>query len=171
MLLSRAPTSRGGLYFLGTTTAPGDSNLASQGVVLVAIIQRALEAAAEAIGARGQEDVGAYQPLVQGYERVSETQDSWLLSEHLEHAGVLQVAESFVALNRAAAEDEPAALADRRIVELMPEVDVSLVAGSVESKGLVDEIWRVFLMLILIALVAEALLCITESSPPWEPKA
>ena len=170
-LLSRAPTSRGGLYFLGTTTAVEDSNLATQGIVLVATVHRALDAAAEAIGARGQQEAGGYAPLVQEYERVSDTEETWLLSEHLEHSGSVKVGEAFVALNRRAAEDQSAPLADQRLTQLMPEVDVSLVAGGVESKGLVEEIWRVFLMVILFALIAEALLCMTESSPPKEPQA
>ena len=170
-LLSRAPTSRGGLYFLGTSTAVQDSNLASQGLVLVAIVQRALDAAAEAIGARGQQDAGDYQPLVQEFERVSETDETWLLAEHLEHSGAVQVGEAFIALNRRAAEDQSTVVPDERVTTLMPGVDVSLVAGGVESEGLVEEIWRVFLMLILFALIAEALLCITESSPPKEAKA
>ncbi len=171
VLLSRAPTSRGGLYFLGTTTALADSNLATQGLVLVATVHRALAAAAEAIGARGQQDAGAYSPLIQSFERVSETDEAWLLSEHLQHAGTVQVGESLVALNRRPAEDRSTTLADERLTELMPDVDMSLVAGGVESKGLVEEIWRVFLMLILFALIGEALLCMTESSPPKEPQA
>ena len=167
-LLSRAPTARGGLYFLGTTPAPSNSNLAIQGVVLVAMVQRALEAAAMDLGTRGQQDAGAVDPALQtiGFTVLSEAKQDVLLSEQLFHGGVLQSGDSLIAVNRAFAEDQAGAMADERLRGLMPGVDLSLVTASNEASGLVEEIWRVFLFLLLGALLFEAMLCLTETSGP-----
>ena len=53
-LLSRVTTDRGGIYFCGTTPAPSDSSLATNGVVLYVLIQRALSAGAEALSSSRQ---------------------------------------------------------------------------------------------------------------------
>ncbi len=53
-LVARAVTDRGNVYFWATTTAPADSSLARDGVVLYVAVQRALSAGAESLGsARG----------------------------------------------------------------------------------------------------------------------
>ncbi len=171
-LLSRAPTSRGGLYFLSTLPSPAFSNLAIQGVVLVAMVQRGLEAAALAQGSRGQQNAGNLDPLLSaaGYEMQSEVQEEWLLSEQLFHSGVIQSGENLIAINRALDEDRSRGLDEGSLAELMPEVEMSLVTGSAKETGLVEEIWRIFLMLMLLALLGEALLCITESSPALHAK-
>ena len=161
-LLMRAPTEIGGAYFLGTTPSPDASNLAVQGVVLVAMIQRALTAAA--LGQRGMADAGEFDPLVANPRVVSAVDPDWLLSEHLHHAGVVEAREGYVALNRSLSEDASEPLGSERLLGLMPDVDVSLVLGTDPSVELVDEIWRVFLGFLLIAIIGEALLCITESA-------
>ena len=167
-LLSRAPTARGGLYFLGTSPAPSNSNLAIQGVVLVAMVQRALEAAALDLGTRGQQDAGAVDPALAtiGFQILSESKPAVLLSEQLFYGGVLQSGENLVAVNRALAEDRAGPMADESLTGLMPQVDLSLVTGGDKASGLVEEIWRVFLFLLLGALLFEAMLCLTESSGP-----
>ena len=49
-LLARVTTSRGAAYFCATTPAPGDSSLATSGVVFYVMVQRALAAGAAALG-------------------------------------------------------------------------------------------------------------------------
>jgi hypothetical protein len=49
-LLARVVTNRGGVYFLATTPAVGDSSLATGGVVLYVLVQRALDAGAATLG-------------------------------------------------------------------------------------------------------------------------
>ena len=49
-LLARAASNRGGAYFCATTPAPGDSSLASDGVVLYVLVQRALAAGSAVLG-------------------------------------------------------------------------------------------------------------------------
>jgi hypothetical protein len=170
-LLARVPTAQGGIYMLATTPAVQASNLATQGVALVALVARGLEAALEGIGSRGQVDAGRFAPLGGQAELLSEASPDWLLDELLDHAGVAQVGDELVALNRSRAEDESHALATSRLAELLPGVDVSWVAGGAEETSLVEEVWRTFLMLLLVALLGEALLTITESSPRVEVRA
>ena len=169
-LLTRAPTERGGLYFLGTTPSAAASDLANQGVVLVALVHRMHAAAAAAIGSRGQATAGAWRPAVGEPTWVSAADEAWLLAERLHQAGVARSGEEFVALNRGLAEDVSGPLSAERLLGLLPGVEVSLVLGGGESVELVDEIWRAFLLLLLVALLGEALLCLTESRPRPRPE-
>src|SRR5262249_38388381 len=57
-LLVRVPTTRGGAYFCTTTPAPGDSSLATSGVVLYVLVQRALAAGAAVLGNTQQVSAG-----------------------------------------------------------------------------------------------------------------
>ena len=57
-LVARVPTNRGGVYFCATTPAPGDSSLATNGVVLYVFVQRALAAGAAVLGKTRQLDAG-----------------------------------------------------------------------------------------------------------------
>jgi len=163
-LLARIPTAHGGAYMLATLPSAGASNLASQGVTLVALVARGLEAALDELGSRGQVDAGAFAPLGEA-GLVSEISPDWLLSEHFQHAGVARVGTELVGLNRSAAEDEATALNEDRLAGLLPHVDVSWVVADAEEGGLVEEVWRAFLMLLLVALLGEAVITVTESSP------
>ena len=53
-LLARVATNRGGAYFCATTPAAGDSSLATDGVVLYVLVQRALAAGAAVLGTTRQ---------------------------------------------------------------------------------------------------------------------
>lgn len=165
VLLARAPTDRGGLYFLTTTPAVAKSNLANQGVVLIAMLHRALEASLVAMGSRGQVSAGELDVPFQDAELLSTLAESRLLAETLEHAGVVRQRDALIALNRDEAEDTSALLPASRLQGLTKGVETQVVRGSVKTGALVEEVWRLFLTLVLIGLVGEALLCITESSP------
>ena len=53
-LLGRVSTDKGGVYFCATTPAPADSSLASGGVVLYVMVQRALASGASVLGSTRQ---------------------------------------------------------------------------------------------------------------------
>ena len=167
-LLARAPTDAGGVYFFATQPTASWSNTATQGLVLVALVHRSLEVVAASASAKGQAVAGAFAPVFGEWRPVdgSADLDGRLLGEVRHHAGVLTDGERFVALNRDLEEDRSATLDTERLLGLLPDVDVALVEGTAEAAGLVEEIWRVFLVVMLIALIGEALLCITESSGP-----
>jgi hypothetical protein len=160
-LLARLPTNSGGVYFCATTTEPSDSSLASNGVVLYVFVQRALAAGAAVLGQTRQ--------LVAG-ENAGEQSTPWqqvagaadaLSTEYPHHAGVYAAGEKLLAVNRSAAEDLAPVLADDRVADLFKGLDYSRVddrAGGLA--GLILEIWRLFLIVMLIALLVEAGLCL-----------
>ena len=77
------------------------------------------------------------------------------------HRGVYQSGERLIAVNRPAAEDGAAILKDDRIAGLFKGLDFSRVddqAGNVGS--LIQEIWRLFLATMMVAMLVEAGLCL-----------
>jgi hypothetical protein len=162
-LLVRATTARGGAYFLTTTPAAGDSSLATSGVVLYVLVQRAMAAGAAVLGNTRQlvagappEDDPATWQRITGDERAISTEFPF-------HRGVYVAGERLLAVNRPAAEDQAQVLADHRLGELFRGLDFARVddqAGSLSS--LIQEVWRLFLAAMIIALIVEAGLCLPK---------
>jgi hypothetical protein len=165
-LLARVTTDRGGAYFCATTPAVGDSSLAVNGVVLYALVQRAMAAGAGALeGARqlvaGEphgDDPAAWKRLAGGDEAVS--------TDYAVHRGVYRSGDRLLAVNRPAAEDAAPVLSDRRVAELFRGLDFDRVDDREGSLGaLIQEVWRVFLVAMLAAMVVEAVLCLPRPAP------
>jgi hypothetical protein len=166
-LVARVPTKRGGVYFWTTTPAPRDSSLATNGVVLYAFVQRALGAGAAVLGKARQLDAGdaagespaTWKTIVEG--------DQGLSTEAAFHRGVYGSGDRLLAVNRPLAEDGADILDDARVAELFHGLDYARVddkAGNLSS--LIQEIWRLFLVSMLVALVAEAALCLPKQARP-----
>ncbi len=162
-LLARVPTQRGAVYFWATTPAPRDSSLATSGVVLYAFVQRALSAGAAVLskarqldaGEPGGEDTNTWNRLTEG--------DQSLSTESAYQHGVYSAGDRLLAVNRPPAEDGAKVLPDARVAELFRGLNFVRVddqAGSLSS--LIQEIWRVFLVAMLVALVLEAALCLPK---------
>jgi len=162
-LIGRVTTDRGGVYFWATTPALADSSLATGGVVLYVAVQRAL--------ASGSKVLGNTRNLVSGrlptdvpasWERLAGA-DGALSTAYPFHRGVYTVGERLLAVNRAAAEDQAAVLGDPRVAGLFQGLDYARVddrAGSIKS--LIQEIWRLFLAAMIVAMVVEAGLCLPK---------
>ena len=83
------------------------------------------------------------------------------------HRGVYQAGERLLAVNRAAGEALAPVLADRQVAELFRGLDFARVddrAGSIGS--LIQEIWRLFLVAMMVAMLAEAALCLPKVARP-----
>ncbi len=83
------------------------------------------------------------------------------------HRGVYQSGERLLAVNRSAAEEQRAVLADARVPDLFRGLDFARVddrAGNLAS--LIQEIWRLFLVAMMTAMVVEALLCMPKPARP-----
>ena len=166
-LLARVPTKAGGVYFWTTTPAPQDSSLATGGVVLYAFVQRALSTGASVLGKARQLNAG---------EPGNETPRTWteildgdqgLSTEMAFHRGVYASNDRLLAVNRPAIEDETRVVEEGRVLELFKGLDFARVddqAGSLNS--LIQEIWRVFLIAMLISLLVEAVLCLPKAPRP-----
>jgi hypothetical protein len=162
-LLARAATNRGGVYFCATTPAAADSSLANNGVVLYVLVQRALADGAAVLGTTRQliagdakdDDATTWQGLA--------APDGALSTEYAFHQGAYEAGERLLAVNRAAAEDQAPVLVDRRVAELFKGLDFSRVDDQADGAGsLVQEIWRMFLIAMIVALMLEAVLCLSR---------
>jgi hypothetical protein len=169
-LLARVTTNRGGVYFCATTPAMSDSSLAENGVVLYVLVQRALALGAAVLGNTRQlisGDVSGEQPTA--WQQVAGPPEA-LSTEFAYHGGVYSAGERLLALNRASAEDQAAVLADGRVAELFQGLDFARVddkAGNLAA--LIQEIWRLFLVAMIIALIVEAALCLPRIAPIVQP--
>jgi hypothetical protein len=161
-VFARASTpGGGGVYFCATTPAAGDSNLASEGVVLYVAVQRALAAGAAALGSARQvvadakltNDAAAWQKLA-GSEGA-------LSSEYAVQAGAYSGRGVLMAVNRPEEEDVSSVLADERVAGLFEGLDFTRIDQVASSeRSLVEELWRPFLTAMMIALLVEAWLCL-----------
>jgi hypothetical protein len=162
LLVRSEQTQEGHAYFLGVLPGTRDSSLARDGVVMFAMLHRALNegagalgkalprtAAATSLGA----DPASWKPVEKGREAV--------LSASLPlRAGIVASGDRLVALNRPLSEDEPARLSAPTLSELFAGLDYRVLTETLEdSRGLTNEIWRTFLLAMAAALLGEALLC------------
>jgi len=167
-LMVKSAVGRGAAYFLGTLPEPRSSDLASQGIVFMALVHRALDQASAALGAEEQQVARADGRWLQERWSVAASDRSDSLAERGRRAGVLTDGEVFIALNRPLSEDSSPALPESVLKESLAPLDVVVTTTRAAAEGgsLLDEVWRIFLFLVLGALLAELLLCSPEGSPP-----
>jgi hypothetical protein len=172
-LLGKPTTNQGAVYFWATTPSLKDSNLASSGVVLYAFVQRVLAAGAQVLSkaqqfdARGADLVNTSQgsseeavwTLVRGSEEA-------LSTEYEGMSGVYSREDALRAVNRTSTEDEVAIVPDAKLEKLFSGLDYIKVSDQAGSfRALVEEIWRSFLVVMLGALLLEAVLCLPKPAP------
>ncbi|MDZ4820006.1 MAG: BatA domain-containing protein [Planctomycetota bacterium] len=162
-LVARVPTKRGGVYFLATTPAPRASSLATSGVVLYAFVQRALATGSAVLSKARQLDGGNPDgEIPTEWSRLTEAGDS-ISTELAHHRGAYKAEDRLLAVNRSVVEDNAKVLTNAQVAELFGDLDFTQVedhAGNIDS--LIQEIWRLFLITMLIALVLEAALCLPK---------
>ncbi len=162
-----------GIAFCGTRPTARDSTLASEGVVLYAVVQRAIDQGVAVLGTARQLDAGPAADVLgkAGVEwrRLVGPADM-LATEAGKHAGVFETDERLVAINRPAAEDAGVIAADERIDGLFRDLTYTRIAGTAgRSDSLVQEIWRAFLIVMVLALVGEGLLCMPKPAGKSRP--
>ncbi|MBC7967053.1 MAG: hypothetical protein H7Z17_14140 [Fuerstia sp.] len=82
------------------------------------------------------------------------------------NSGLYETPEASFALNRPLKEDSVEVLTDGTLEQVLNGINYTRIddkAGS--TMALASEIWRTFLILMIIALMAEALLCVPEKAP------
>ncbi|MFM8734066.1 MAG: BatA domain-containing protein [Pirellulales bacterium] len=152
-----------GVTFVATTPAPRDSSLAAEGVVLYAMVHRAIDRGLAALAGARQADAGpaaadVARACAGGWTRVA-GEPATPSTEAGLHAGVFSCGERLVAVNRPPAEDAATVLADDRVEALFRGLPFARLTGTAgDTASLVQEIWRAFLISLLLALVAEGLL-------------
>lgn len=180
LLLQTARDGSTPAYFLAVHPGAGGSNLAREGVVLFAMLHRALNDGAAVLGNARQRfaaagslgtEAAAWTPAD------TETESTVLPMDRPLRAGVLKLpaAESgqpdlLTALNRPAGEDAPPVLGKAALDELFAGLDWRLLERTLENeKSLTSEVWRTFLWAMGAALILEALLCMPGKRPPVAP--
>ncbi len=161
LLVARSTRDKGGVYFLATTPAPSDSSLAADGVVLYVALQRAIATGSESLGNTRQMIAG--QPNLDTTWQPLATSDEALSSEYAWQGGVYASDERLMAINRGGAEALAPVLTAEQVDGLFAGLDFDRVtdqAGNLNS--LTREIWRVFLVGMIAALVVEAGLCLPK---------
>jgi hypothetical protein len=161
-LLMRSVEHNGNAYFLGTLPGPNSSSLARDGVVMFALLHRALNQGVATLGKAQQRyacaDVLGNDPAKW---QLIEPKGDAVVPENLPlRAGVLSRGDRLIALNRPPGEDDPQTLSSSEVDELFAGLDYHLLNDTLENgHSLTSEIWRSFLMIVALALVGEALLC------------
>ena len=170
-LISRSPVSgradAGSVYVFATLPQASHSNLARDGVALFAMLHRALERGAQSLTGGNRRTCApdalpggtAWQPVA-----------NWAKGESTSNAekGMLPGVFSddaepprLIALNRALQEDSTAGVGEEELQTLFAGLDYESIALSVDDRrSLVSEIWRAFMIAMVLALIAEALLCL-----------
>jgi hypothetical protein len=161
-LLARSAQNHSGAYFFATTTLPADSSLATDGVVLYVLVQRAMAAGASALGTIRQLTAGETLPNISPdtWQRLGGPEDS-VSGAYPFHRGVYSASDQLLAVNRPAAEDQAPILEDERVASLFDGLNFIRVDHRAGHIGiLIEEIWRPFLAAMIIALIVEAALCL-----------
>jgi Aerotolerance regulator N-terminal len=162
-LLARVPTEKGGVYFCTASPASDSSTLAANGIVLYAVIQRAIEQGLTALGNTTQRIAGASDEPTDDWRslHIAKGAEEQLISTEMPwQAGVYQTEDRLFAINRSLGEDQRDMVSDREVSRLFAGLDFSRVDDSAGSlAGIVREVWRLFLMSMIFALLIEALLC------------
>lgn len=165
-LLVQIPSDRGGIYFVATLPQPPYSNLARQGIVYFAMVQRALHAGANRLlerqfGVIGQNNASSAESTTR--QVVEGWPESQLSTQQTLVAGIYRDDKRIFAQNRATSEDESATLSREQLQQLMVGLNYRLVEEKLTGgQGLVTEIWRFFAVAMLVALIVEGVLCLPD---------
>jgi hypothetical protein len=163
-LLIRTANDVGPVYFCATLPVLSHSSLAQDGVAFYAMIQRALTLGTATQGKARLASAGT--PLakeVEQWQPAAEATSGVLLSARWVNSGAYTKGENWLALNRPPGEDSAAILDGEHADRLFEGLDFRNVEQSISDTGsLASEIWRVFLIIMGIALFVEAYLCLPD---------
>ena len=128
------------------------------------MLQRAVARGAAALGEARQYDCGTLKSsIAEAWSPLDDTSENVQLSQRTLNNGLYETPEAAFALNRPLTEDNVEVLSDGTLEQVLNGLNYTRIddkAGS--SMALASEIWRTFLILMIIALMAEALLCVPD---------
>jgi len=163
-LLVRIATDRGGVYFCSTLPTAQFSSLERDGVVFYVMLQRALAEASRSLSPASQHN--AAPDVLAGHtpwKLVAPIENAPSISQHGLHAGVYQNEGYWAAVNRSLDEDHSKTTRVGTVDELFDGLPYQRIDDSVgNTSSLANEIWRIFLITMVLALILEAALCMPE---------
>ena len=163
-LITRVATDRGAVYFCSTLPTAQFSSLEREGVIFYVILQRALDQGCRALAVASQRDAS---PDVladrNDWELVApaDTSDAplYLSSQRGLHAGVYREGAYWTAVNRSQIEDTATAVPVETVDALFDGMSYRRIDVDVgDTSALASELWRIFLIAMIVALLAEAAL-------------
>ena len=165
-LLTRVATDRGAVYFCSTLPTAQFSSLEREGVIFYVILQRALDQGCRALAVASQRDAGPHVLIDRNeWELVAPADDSPLLSQRGLHAGVYRDGAYWMAVNRSQIEDSAAAAPVEAVDALFDGMSYRRIDVDVgDTSALASELWRIFLIAMIVALLVEAVLSLPSRS-------
>ena len=159
-LLTRVATDRGAVYFCSTLPTAQFSSLEREGVIFYVILQRALDQGCRALAVASQRDAGPHVLIDRNeWELVAPADDSPLLSQRGLHAGVYRDEAYWTAVNRSQIEDSAVAAPVEAVDALFDGMSYRRIDVDVgDTSALASELWRIFLIAMIVALLVEAVL-------------
>ncbi len=163
-LLVRVPTDQGAVWFCSTLPTTENSNFVSNGITFYVMIQRAVARGAAALGEARQYDSGTLKASVaEAWTPLDDSSGTVLLSQRTINNGLYETPEAAFALNRPLTEDSVEVVSEGTLEQVLNGLNYTRIddkAGS--AMALASEVWRTFLVLMIAALMAEALLSVPE---------
>ena len=170
-LLMRGNSAGRNVYFCTSTPDPADSDLAENGVVLYAMVQRAAAwGAMSTSGATrtwfaGEVDAGPRRRAEAGQWEPLETRGPVLSRSAHRRAGVYRDGERLVVVQRPPAEDAPDRIPEAQLRERFEGLAFSRIDDQADSQSaLLREIWRLCLGVMVAALFLEAGLSLPKAN-------
>ena len=163
-LLTRVATDRGAIYFCSTLPTAQFSSLEREGVTFYVILQRALDQGCRALAVASQRDAGPDVLIDRNeWELVAPADDSdaplHLSSQRELHAGVYRDGTYWTAVNRSQIEDSAVAAPVEAVDALFDGMSYRRIDVDVgDTSALASELWRIFLIAMIVALLVEAVL-------------
>ncbi|MCA9211907.1 MAG: BatA domain-containing protein [Planctomycetales bacterium] len=167
-LLLQKPTDAGGVYFCATLPQEPYSNLAREGIVLFAMVQRALDQGVQRLVQSQLGVVGDRVASAEGkqWKHVDGWPEGLLSTQQKFVAGIYEIGDKLIARNRPQSEDVGGPIPDNELNRLFDGLEYSVVQDTVQkSNSLVSEIWRLFVAVLIVALIVEAALCLPDVRP------
>jgi hypothetical protein len=165
--LTRRIVDRGTAWLLASTPDYSWSNLGDADVLLP-VVQRILALGGERFDASYLTNVGADATKTLPGETRSRLDDFGTAdpANAAYLAGIFQLNERLVAVNRPAAEDAPEILTREALDAALTGTGYTLLeqAGQADDPSLSRDVWRAFLIAVLFFLLAEALLCLPKKA-------
>ncbi len=167
--ITRRIVDHGTAWFIGSLPDYTWSNLGDADVLLPAV-QRIIAAGANRFDASYLATVGtdAAQPFP-GESRVRLDDYGTPDAANAEHeAGIFRFGERLLAVNRPAQEDNPEILTREQLDEALEGTRYTLLdqAGQASDPSLSKDVWRAFLVAVLVFLITEAILCLPRKTHP-----
>ncbi len=170
-LLLRANTDHGAVWFCSSLPSSEHSNFVSNGIAFYVMVQRAIARGAAALGSARQYPCGSLAESAGDlWKPLDEDSAKVLVSQRTLSNGLYSEGDVSLALNRPLSEDLGETITDDTLSQLMSGLNLTRIndqAGS--SMALATEVWRTFLIAMIIALLAEALLCVPDRQVAKKP--